>query len=205
MRLFRRSQRQRILVMQATQHRIRENDNTVPQSGSGTRILGGHSTYQRPQFCWNRRSIRFALEPPEQSPSRAVPAHDRSRTHDYDCVVPIEQTAEKREVDPCYSINAPRLAPRSMYWASCFRRTKFSARIAEDERKRSRTSLKASASSAATIRTCQTMQSSCHYPTDATRVTHQLRLTRIFAHHRHGTHAESLPQVLFEYLGSTGS
>jgi hypothetical protein len=38
-----------------------------------------------------------------------VPADDRSWTHDYNCIVPIEQTGEKREPDPRCSINAPRL------------------------------------------------------------------------------------------------
>ena len=58
------------------------------------------------------------------------------------------------------------LTPRSMYCASCFRRTKFSARIAEDERKKSRTRLKASESSAATIRAKPNMRRSCHNPAD---------------------------------------
>ena len=75
------------------------------------------------------------------------------------------------------------LTPRSMYWASCFRSTRFSARIAEDERMKSKTSLKASASSPATIRTSQTMWSSCHNPADATPLTPQLQVTRILAHH----------------------
>ena len=68
-------------------------------------VLGGHSTNQRPQFGWNRRSTQFALESPKQSPPRPVPADDRFRTHDYDCVLPIEQTGEEREADPSYRIN----------------------------------------------------------------------------------------------------
>lgn len=47
MRLFRRSQRQRILVMQPTQHRIRENDNTVPESMSGTQFHDRHGSVRR--------------------------------------------------------------------------------------------------------------------------------------------------------------
>ena len=77
------------------------------------------------------------------------------------------------------------LIPRSMYWASCFLRTKFSARIAEDERNRSRTSLKASPTSPATMRTSQTMRSSCHNPAMPMQTTHQSHVTRIFAHHNH--------------------
>ena len=29
------------------------------------RVLGDHSTNQRAQFCWNRRSTKFALESPK--------------------------------------------------------------------------------------------------------------------------------------------
>ncbi len=61
------------------------------------------------------------------------------------------------------------LTPRSMYWARCLRRTKFSARTAADGRNRSRASLKESDSSAATIRTIQTMRSSCHNAADPAR------------------------------------
>jgi hypothetical protein len=65
------------------------------------------------------------------------------------------------------------LTSRSMYFSSCFRKTMFSAPISNDERNRSRTSLKASETSVATIRTNQAMRSSCHNPADATRATHQ--------------------------------
>jgi hypothetical protein len=68
-------------------------------------VLGGHSTNQRPQFYWNRRSTQFALESPKQSLPRSVPACDHFRTHGYDCVLPIEQTGEEREADPRYRIN----------------------------------------------------------------------------------------------------
>ena len=46
---------------------------------------------------------------------------------------------------------------RSMNWASCFRRTKFSARISTDGRNRSRTSLTLSENSTNTIRTSEIM------------------------------------------------
>jgi len=75
------------------------------------RVLRGHLANQGSQFRWNRRSTQFALESPKQTPSGTVPADDRSRGHDYDCVVPIEQTGKKRESDPCYSIDTPRLDP----------------------------------------------------------------------------------------------
>ena len=74
-------------------------------------VLGGHFTNQRSQFRWNRRSTPFALESPKQSPTRSVPADDRFRTHDYDCVPPIEQAGEKCEADTSDRIDAPRLDP----------------------------------------------------------------------------------------------
>jgi len=46
-------------------------------------------------------------------------------------------------------------------------------------------SLKASESSAATIRTNQTMRSSCHNLADAAQATYKYQVTRIFAHHEH--------------------
>jgi len=75
------------------------------------RVLGGHSANQASQFRWNRRSTPFARESPKQTPTGTVPADDRFRTHNDDCVVPIEQTGKKRQADPCYGINAPRLDP----------------------------------------------------------------------------------------------
>ena len=36
-------------------------------------VFVGHSTNQRPQFGWNRRSTQFATESPKQSPPRSVP------------------------------------------------------------------------------------------------------------------------------------
>jgi hypothetical protein len=56
-------------------------------------------------------SNQFALKSPKQSPPRSVPADDRFRTHDYNCVLPIEQTGQEREADTRYRINPPRLDP----------------------------------------------------------------------------------------------
>lgn len=86
------------------------------------------------------------------------------------------------------------LTPRSMYRASCFRRTKFSARIAEDERNRSRTSLKASESNPAIILASAWMRSSCHNPAGAVVATAQVRATPIIAHHS--------PRQAFFYLST---
>ena len=74
------------------------------------------------------------------------------------------------------------LTLRSMYWASCFRSTKFSARTAKDERNSNRTSRKASESNPTPIRTSQTMHLSCHNPERIVVAIDQIRATRIIAH-----------------------
>ncbi len=127
------------------------------------RILTGHPANQRPQFRRDWGPTCRTLPAQEEPRSQSVPSNNGRRTNNDHCLSPIEQPGEQRKADTRRPIRSPGLIPRSMYLASCLRRTTFSARITEAGRSNRTPNLNPSPNKPPIVRASFSMITSCQY------------------------------------------
>ena len=96
-----------------------------------------------------------------------MPADDGRRPYDHYRIAPIEQSGEQGKADASRVIQAPGFATTLDITGSCLRSTRFSARIALDERKNETTSLRTSHATATIARASCSMRSSCQSQREA--------------------------------------
>jgi hypothetical protein len=124
-------------------------------------ILCGHPANQVAQLRRYRWTPRPALQAPKDSPAESVPTNDRRRLYDDHRIAPIEEPGKQCNADSSRMIHAARFDATLNITRELLRRTRFSARVALDERKNNVTNLRTSEATPTIARANCSMRSSC--------------------------------------------
>ena len=79
------------------------------RSSPPTGDLESHASNEALQLSWNSRSARLGRQAPQQLPGVAVPAKQRFRPHNDQCVPPVEELGQQYQSNSGDRVDSSRL------------------------------------------------------------------------------------------------